>query len=86
MMSYTAAGQLSPHAITHRDALESVSTQHKQDLRATYLDKSYKIIEGADSWETTGMGVELIVEEKNIVDGVGMLAGKQGGEKNGKLI
>lgn len=82
-MSFTGAAQLSPIAITHRDTLESVSTQHKQELRSSYLDLDYKVVDGADAWEKTGKGIELKVVEKEIKEGVSMMYGSQAGEKNG---
>ncbi|KII88628.1 hypothetical protein PLICRDRAFT_176195 [Plicaturopsis crispa FD-325 SS-3] len=59
MLSYTADGQIPQSTIDKRDKRTGTSTAAKRKLRDGYLDKSYKRVEGVDTWET---GKAIVLE------------------------
>lgn len=83
MMAFTGDGQLSPDAILTRDTAEGIDTAHKRQLRKSYLDTSYKVLPGADNWESTGQGVVFRAHDVSMKQGLAVAHHVEDTGKNG---
>lgn len=65
-MSFTGDNQVDPAVIATRDRVEGQNTEHKRELRATYLDTNSDPAPGCDAWASSGKGVVFEPKEADV--------------------
>lgn len=80
MMSTTESHPGPPgNYLRERDQKYGIDTSAKGAHRATYLDPDYKVKEGADDWEKTGIARRLVPKDETFKQEDGSQSKAKGG-------
>jgi len=74
MMAFTGDGQISDDVVAKRDEALGINAAHKRENRASYIDTSYQVKEGADSLHS-GKAPDLEFVEKEVKIGLAEVRG-----------
>jgi hypothetical protein len=66
--------KMDPATIKKFEENAGATLEHKRANRAKYLDLSYEVKEGADSWKS-GKALDLVAQEKDVKMGTGAWRG-----------